>query len=104
MIYTVKARYREDRLKEFYKKLFDGTILKQKPDGKEVAASMERARVTAPGVIEWSEMCFCPTPLKHERETVFDLYLKDIETQEVPDYVEFEGEPFMDVLEKASGG
>jgi hypothetical protein len=100
MIYSVKARYREERLKEFYRKLTDGTILNQKPDGKEIVASMRRARVTSPGVIQWTEKCFCAPPLKHERETVYDHYLTDIETVPVDEYADFEGEPFMDFLIK----
>lgn len=43
-------------------KIGDGTIAKQQPDGPELVASMERAVVRAAGIIEWSEMCFCPSP------------------------------------------
>jgi hypothetical protein len=100
MIYTVKARYIEDRLIEFYEKLLDGTILDQKPDGKEIVNSMHRAKITSPGVIEWSEKCFCPTPLKHERETVYDYFLTDIETIVSEKYADFDGEPFMNFLSK----
>ena len=98
MIYTVKARYIEDRLKEFHKKLTDGTILNQKPDGKEIVDAMHRVKITSPGVIQWSEKCFCPTPLKHERETIYDHYLTNIETEIAETYVDFEGEPFMNLL------
>lgn len=98
MTYTVRARYTEDLLEEFFRKLTDGTIENQKPDGREITASMRRARVTGPGVIEWSEKCFCPTPLAHERETVYDRYLTGMETEPVEDYVEFDGEPFMDLM------
>ena len=35
MIYKVKARIIEDNIGEFYRKLTDGTIAKQKPDGNE---------------------------------------------------------------------
>ena len=64
---------------------------------------MERARVQPDGRVRWSEMCFCPTPLAHERETVLDRHFTDIETEEVDRYREFEGEPLMDRLAAASG-
>ncbi len=43
-------------------------------------------------------MCLCPTPLKHERATVYDHFLTDMETKVIDDYVESEGEFFMDFL------
>ena len=36
MIYKVKAKFNFDKAKEFHKKLTDGTIQKQKPDGPEM--------------------------------------------------------------------
>jgi hypothetical protein len=103
MIYAVKARYREARAGEFYLRLTDGTIFNQKPDGKELVASMGRARITEPGVIQWTEKCFCDPPLKHERETVYDRFFIDMETVPVEEYKEFEGEPFMDFLAEKAG-
>ena len=100
MIYSVKARYIEKKMGEFYQKLTDGTIENQKPDGQEIINSMKRAKITEANVIQWSETCFCPTPLKHERETVYDHFLTDLETVEIDDYVEYEGESFMDFLAK----
>jgi len=100
MIHSVKARYIEKKMGEFYQKLTDGTIENQKPDGQEIISSMKRAKITEANVIQWSETCFCPTPLKHERETVYDNYLTDMETVEIDDYVEYEGEAFMDFLAK----
>jgi len=99
-IYSVKARYKEERLEEFYQKLTDGTIQNQKPDGQEIINSMKHAKITEPNVIQWSEMCFCSPPLKHERETVYDQFLDHIETNILDDYVEYEGEFFMDFLAK----
>lgn len=101
MIYRVRARYIEDRLAEFFEKLTDGTILNQEPDGREIVASMRRARVTSPGVVEWSEKCFCEIPLDHERRTVYDRYFTDFEDASVEDHIDFDGEYFWDVLEKA---
>lgn len=99
-IYSVKARYIEEKMKEFYQKLTDGTIQNQKPDGQEIVNSMKRAKITESNVIQWSEMCFCSPPLKHERETVYNQFLENIETKVIDEYVEYEGELFMDILEK----
>jgi hypothetical protein len=98
--YSVKAQYIEEKMGEFYQKLTDGTIQNQKPDGQEIVNSMKRAKITAPKMIQWSEMCFCPTPLKHERETIYNNFLTDLETKTIDDYVEFDGESFFDFLEK----
>lgn len=98
MIYRVKAKYRKEKLPEFYKKLSDGTIGNQQPDGAEIVASMKRARITAPGTIEWYEKCFCPTPLQHERATVYDHYLSDLRTEEAEGYGKVDGEPFWSYL------
>ncbi|GBF24500.1 hypothetical protein MnTg01_00839 [archaeon MnTg01] len=100
MIYSIKAQYIEEKMGEFYQKLTDGTIQNQKPDGQEIVNSMKRAKITAPKIIQWSEMCFCSTPLKHERETIFDHFLTDLETKTIDDKVEFVGESFFDFLER----
>ena len=99
-IYSVKARYIEEKMKEFYQNLTDGTIRNQKPDGQEIINSMKRAKITEPNVIQWSEMCFCSPPLKHERETVYNHFLEAMETKVIDDYVEYEGEFFIDFLAK----
>ncbi len=100
MIYSVKARFIEEKMGEFYRKLTDGTIQNQKPDGQEIINSMKRAKITEPNTIQWSEMCFCPTPLKHERETIYNHFLTDMETEIIDDYAEFDGELFFEFLEK----
>ena len=51
MIYSVKARYIEEKIEEFYQKLTDGTIQNQKPDGQEIINSMKRAKITESNVI-----------------------------------------------------
>ncbi len=99
MFYTVQARLIPDTVADFLRKLTDGTIEKQKPDGKEIVASMQRAVIDEEGVVRWSEVCYCPTPLQHERATVYDQHFTAIETKEVEDYVQFEGEDFMEYLE-----
>ena len=100
MIYSVKARFIEEKMEEFYRKLTDGTIQNQKPDGQEIVNSVKRAKITESNTIQWSEMCFCPTPLKHERETVYNHFLTDMETEIIDDFVEFDGELFFEFLEK----
>jgi hypothetical protein len=105
MQYRVVAKYIEAKLPEFYRKLTDGSIENQRPDGREIVASMKRARITEPGVIQWYETCYCPTPLKHERETVYDRYLTDIVASEVEDFREsVSGELFWSYLERAVSG
>ena len=101
LIYSVKARFNPKKMPEFYCKLTDGTILNQKPDGREIVESMKRARIVEPNMIQWTETCYCSPPLKHERETVYDHFLTDIETEIVEDYMEFEGKPFLNYLEKS---
>lgn len=99
MIYKVKAKYHKEKAAEFIKKLTDGTISDQKPDGREIVASMKRAKITTPGTVEWFEMCFCPTPLQHERATVYDHYLSEITTEVADDYQEITGESFWAYLD-----
>ena len=45
MIYQVKAKFKYDKAQEFYQKLTDGTIEKQRPDGEEIVSSMNRATI-----------------------------------------------------------
>ena len=91
MIYSIKAKYIEAKMNSFYQKLTDGTIQNQKPDGQEIINSMKRAKITQEGIIQWSEMCFCSPPLKHERETVYDDFLTNMEIDIIDDYVVFDG-------------
>ncbi len=100
MLYRVRAGIVEDKMKEYFEKLSNGTIEEQEPEGPEIVASMRRARLTAPGVIEWSETCYCPTPLAHERSTVYDHFLSGIEAEEISSRPEIEGEPFWNYLAK----
>ena len=101
MIYKVSAKYKKEKANEFFAKLTDGSISSQEPDGKEIVSSMKRAKIIEPGIIEWYEMCFCPSPLQHERATVYDHYLSDINTEIVEDYGEVEGESFWSYLDSA---
>ena len=100
MIYSIKAKFIEEKMKGFFQKLTDGTIENQKPDVAEILSSMKRAKIMESGVIQWYEMCFCPSPLKHERQTVYDKFFSDMEIKIIDDYVEFEGESFFDYLKR----
>ena len=80
----------------------DGTIKNQQPDGQEIVASMNRAMIDEDGYARWSEVCYCPTPLEHERATVYDLFFTDISTNVVEDHITFDGENLMDYLARAA--
>jgi len=98
MLYKVQARFIEGKAEEFYKKLADGTIEEQRPDGPEIVASMHRATIDESGLINWTELCYCPTPLKHERATVYDNYFTDMKTEVTDKHEEFEGDSFMESI------
>ena len=100
MVYKVIARIKKALAAELQRKLLDGTIANQRPDGKEIVDSMNRAVVKESGEIQWSETCYCNSPLEHERQTVFDHYFDDISTEVIDTHQEYEGRPFMDYLAK----
>lgn len=101
MLYAVKATLNDARAAEFHRKLTDGTIESQRPDGHEIAAAMRRARINTDGTVRWTEECYCATPLRHERQTVLDRYFNGIETEQVDVHAEFDGAPLMDRLAKS---
>ena len=94
MYYRVRGRFREGTAAEFRRLLRNGTIARQRPDGQEIVESMERAVITRGGVVEWSQVCYCPTPLQHERATVYDRFFDDIATDRVEEYPPQEGRSF----------
>lgn len=98
MLYAVSAKLVADRAAEFHKRLTDGSIAAQRPDGAEIVAAMVRARVAPDGAVRWTETCFCATPLRHERATVLDRYFTEIETRVIDKPVTFDGAPLMDQL------
>jgi hypothetical protein len=57
---------------------------------------MQRARVAPNGRVRWTETCYCPTPLQHERTTVLDRYFTGIETRVIDKPVTFSSAPLMD--------
>ena len=103
MIYRVRARFKTDTAAAFLKKLTDGTVQQQTPDGPEIVDSMNRAVLNGDSEIEWSELCYCNPPLAHERATDLDTHFDDIETKVAEDYQQYEGEPFMKYLKQLAG-
>ena len=99
MIYRVTARFRADTAAELRRRLDDGSIAVQQPDGQEIVDSLHRAVVTDSGDVQWSEMCFCDPPLAHERATILDQYFDDIATETIEDYERYPGRSFTEHLE-----
>ncbi|MEW8506574.1 MAG: hypothetical protein AB2598_07695 [Candidatus Thiodiazotropha sp.] len=102
MEYRVRAKFVLSRLPAFHQALVDGTVANQQPDGAEIVSSMKQAKIIGANTIEWFETCYCPSPLKHERETVYDKYLVDIETAVVGKRGSIEGDSFWSFLENQS--
>ena len=100
MIYKVTGVFRIEKADQYRRLLSDGTIAAQKPDGAEIAASMRRAVLTPDGRVQWSELCYCDPPLKHERTTVLDRFFSSIETEEIPAHQSYEGVAFLDHLDR----
>ena len=98
MMYKVQARFNKSKAKEFYQRLTDGSIEKQRPDGPEIVASMHRATMDPPGLVRWTELCYCPTPLKHERATVYDNYFTEMKTEVIDNHQNFKGDSFMESI------
>ena len=95
MLYAVSARLVPDRAAEFHSRLTDGSIAAQQPDGAEIVAAMRRARIAPDGTVRWTETCYCPTPLAHERETVLDRYFSEIATTRIDKPESYDGTPLM---------
>jgi hypothetical protein len=77
MYYRVRARLRPGVAAELYRILTDGSVAEQRPDGREIVASMRRA-VSVGEEVHWTETCYCPTPLQHERATVYDRFFTEM--------------------------
>jgi hypothetical protein len=58
MLYAVSAKLVPDRAPEFHARLADGSIAAQRPDGAEIVAAMQRARVAVDGIVRWTETCY----------------------------------------------
>ena len=95
MFYRVTAKLRQDTSVELHKKLHDGTIRNQQPDGEEIVDALNRAVVTESGFTRFSIKCFCSSPLAHERLTIFDQHFEQLRTEPVKGYENYEGSSFM---------
>ena len=98
MIYRVTARFKADTAAELRRRLDDGSIAAQQPDGREIVASLHRAVLTESGDVRWSETCYCATPLEHERATVLDHHFEDIVTEPIARDERYDGRPFIEYL------
>ena len=98
MFYRVTARLKAETATDYLRKLTDGSIQSQPPDGPEIVAAMNRAVLTEKGNVLWSELCYCSTPLAHERETVFDEHFEGLETEVIEGKENYEGRSFMEYL------
>ena len=102
MLYKVKAKIKPDKLKDFFTALTDESIASQKPDGSYILKAMKEAKMVDSKYIVWYEACYCATPLRHERETVYDKYLSDFKTTMVYEVEnDIVGESFWAYLEDA---
>ncbi|MCP4812366.1 MAG: hypothetical protein GY888_07650 [Planctomycetaceae bacterium] len=99
MHYAIRGQFQIDKAAEFLQLLTDGTIANQEPDGKEIVASMKRASIDHAGTVQWSEVCYCPTPLEHERATVYDPFFSQLETSVIDSYQDFPGKDFLEFLQ-----
>jgi hypothetical protein len=52
---------------------------------------MKRTVLIGPGLAEWFEMCFCPTPLHHERQTQYNYYFAGMTTEPAEEYGQIQG-------------
>ncbi|MCI0370819.1 MAG: hypothetical protein L0214_05445 [candidate division NC10 bacterium] len=84
MYYRVRARLRPGVAAELYRILTDGAVARQRPDGPEIVASMRRA-ISVGEEIHWTETCYCPTPLQHERATVYDRFFTEMVAELAPE-------------------
>jgi hypothetical protein len=101
MLYAVTAKLIPQRATEFHTRLTDGSIAAQRPDGQEIVEAMQRARVAPDGTVRWTETCYCPTPLAHERATLLDRYFTGLTTERIDKGIAFDGAPLMDRLRPA---
>ena len=100
MLYKVKAKMREKKMKAFFTALTDGSIANQEPDGPTIVNAMQKALMIDDETLSWYEICHCDTPLAHERKTVYDTYLYNITTTSVYKVqADIVGKSFWDYLE-----
>lgn len=100
MLYKVRAKIDKLKMKAFFTALIDGSVADQEPDGSYIVNAMQKAVMTDAETLEWYQACHCATPLKHERETVYDKYLHDFEATLVSEEKnDLKGRSFWECLE-----
>ena len=104
MFYFVTAQLRVETAADLRRALRDDTIRTQQPDGREIVDAMARAVVTADGTVEWIELCYCETPLAHERQTVLDRYFDRISVRPVDGYQPHTGRRLAEYLDELAAG
>ena len=52
------------------------------------------------GEVEWTELCFCTTPLAHERATVLDAHFDGITTEVIQAHKRYDGASFIEHLKR----
>lgn len=62
---------------------------------------MNSANIAENGTIQRTELCFCPTPLQHERATVYDKFFTAKETVPIAQHELMQGDSFMGKLAKS---
>ena len=98
MIYKVRVKFIEDKSKEFLQLLNSKTLKNQKPDGPYIINAMKKATIDVSGHVRWTQLCYCPSPLWHERKTVYDKYFTEMKTEQTDHHEDFEGTSFMKYL------
>lgn len=98
MNYQVSGKLNIELAGELLAKLNDGSIRAQQPDGEEIYKGLQAAVVKKDWVL-MNMICFCSTPLEHERETVLDRHFNHLDIQAQPMRQKHQGEPFLSYLE-----
>ena len=101
MLYAVSAQPRIDETARLWRLLNDGTIARQEPDGREIIASMKRAKISG-NKVEWSETCYCNPPLNHERSTIYNQFFDKMTIVPLEAPIQGDGQPFWDYLRRRS--
>lgn len=81
--YLVRAKPRQERLRELEKLLMERAFEGLRPFGQALSAGLAGARVGAEGLALWEEEDYCSPPLAMERAAVLDSYFDDIRVEAV---------------------
>src|SRR6202161_2354706 len=68
MRYLVRARVKPGCERQLLKAIEDGTLGQGSVAGDEYLRNMRDARLCEDETARWVEICYCPTPLREERE------------------------------------